>query len=101
MPPEDKESRLREGSASYIKYWQIGFELVVSVVLFTLVGYWLDGRLGTVVLFTLVGLALGLAGGTYSAYRGLLTGRKSRTAKPNPEDSNAPKPTTPKKKIVD
>ena len=34
MPPEDKEIRLREGSASYIKYWQIGFELVVSVVLY-------------------------------------------------------------------
>lgn len=91
MPPEDKESRLREGSASYIKYWQIGIELVVSVVLFTLVGYWLDSRLGTVVLFTLVGLALGLAGGTYSAYRGILPGRRSRAARPDSKDSNDPK----------
>src|SRR5688500_19037977 len=98
MPPEDKESRLREGSASYIKYWQIGFEFVVSVVLFTLLGYWLDSRLGTVVLFTLVGLVLGLAGGTYSAYRGLLPGRGSRAARTDAKESNAPKP-TPQKKI--
>ncbi|HVR76158.1 MAG TPA: AtpZ/AtpI family protein [Planctomycetota bacterium] len=100
MPPEDKESRLREGSASYIKYWQIGFELVVSVVLFTLVGYWLDDRLGTVVLFTLLGLVLGLAGGTYLAYRGLLPGRRSRAARPDAKDSSNPKPTT-RRKTVD
>jgi len=49
----------------------VGLQFFVAVVLFTLAGVWLDGRLGTRVLFTLLGLALGFAGGFYAMYRDL------------------------------
>ena len=44
------------------------FELVMSSVVFALLGWFVDGRLGTTPLFTTVGVVLGFAGATISLY---------------------------------
>ncbi|MCC6640920.1 MAG: AtpZ/AtpI family protein [Deltaproteobacteria bacterium] len=41
--------------------YQGAVEAVLAVVIATLVGYWVDGRLGTSPAFLLLGLALGFA----------------------------------------
>ncbi|MSQ41550.1 MAG: AtpZ/AtpI family protein [Dehalococcoidia bacterium] len=46
----------------------LGAFLATSIVGMTIVGHWLDGRLGTVPVLTLVFLVLGLAAGFYGAY---------------------------------
>lgn len=64
-----KAPQVGAGMAQLVQVWQLGIEFVVAVVLFTVLGVWLDQRLGTVVLCTLLGLALGLGGGIWLLMR--------------------------------
>lgn len=53
------------------RYTGFGLTWALSVLFFLLIGYWLDGRLGTLPWFTIAGAFIGAAGGFFSLYRGL------------------------------
>ncbi len=48
---------------------EIGFVLLVTVLLGVLAGKWADDRLGTLPIFVLVGFLVGLAAGGLAIYR--------------------------------
>jgi F0F1-type ATP synthase assembly protein I len=50
----------------------VGVQFGLTIFLLTLLGIWLDGRLGTRPLFTVVLLLLGFLGGTWSLVRQVL-----------------------------
>lgn len=53
------------------RFTGFGLAWALSVLFFLLIGYWLDGRLGTLPWLTIVGAFLGAAGGFVSLYRGI------------------------------
>ena len=53
------------------RYTGFGLAWALSVLFFLLIGYWLDGRLGTLPWLTIAGAFLGAAGGFLSLYRGI------------------------------
>jgi F0F1-type ATP synthase assembly protein I len=54
------------------QYAGIGFQFAAAILLFTFVGYWLDGKLGTSPWLLILGMFVGAAGGFYSIYRKLM-----------------------------
>lgn len=69
MAPPDSERRrviLELG-----RFTGFGLGWALSVLFFLLIGYWLDGRLGTLPWLTIAGAFIGAAGGFISLYRGL------------------------------
>jgi F0F1-type ATP synthase assembly protein I len=48
---------------------EIGISLLVTTLLGVLVGYWVDGRFGTLPIFVLVGFLIGAGAGTVMIYR--------------------------------
>lgn len=69
MAPPDSERRrviLELG-----RFTGFGLAWALSVLFFLLIGYWLDGRLGTLPWLTIAGAFIGAAGGFWSLYRGL------------------------------
>lgn len=69
MAPPDSERRrviLELG-----RFTGFGLAWALSVLFFLLIGYWLDGRLGTLPWLTITGAFIGAAGGFWSLYRGL------------------------------
>jgi ATP synthase protein I len=57
---------------SMARYSGHGLTLALSMGLFLLAGWWLDGRLGTAPLFTITGALVGAAGGFYHMIHHLL-----------------------------
>jgi ATP synthase protein I len=57
------------------RYAGLGLTLVASTGLFLFLGWWLDGKLGSVPLFTIVGAFVGAGAGFYHMYRRLLAGQ--------------------------
>jgi F0F1-type ATP synthase assembly protein I len=57
------------------RYSGLGLAWALSVLLFLLIGYWLDGKLGTLPWLTMTGAFIGAAGGFLSLYRGLTAAR--------------------------
>lgn len=53
------------------RYTGFGLAWALSVLFFLLIGYWLDGRLGTLPWLTILGAFIGAAGGFVSLYRGI------------------------------
>ena len=53
------------------RFTGLGLTWALSVLLFLLIGYWLDGRLGTLPWLTMVGAFVGAAGGFLSLYKAL------------------------------
>ena len=53
------------------RYTGFGLAWALSVLFFLLIGYWLDGRLGTLPWLTILGAFLGAAGGFDSHSRGI------------------------------
>ncbi|HET7692590.1 MAG TPA: AtpZ/AtpI family protein [Gemmatimonadota bacterium] len=53
------------------RFTGFGLAWALSVLFFLLIGYWLDGKLGTLPWFTILGAFLGAAGGFVSLYRGI------------------------------
>ena len=50
----------------YLRFAAVGVQYMLTILLLTLFGIWLDGRLGTGLVFTLVLLLLGFVGATWS-----------------------------------
>ena len=57
------------GLAYAALFSEIGISLLVTTLLGVLVGYWVDGQLGTVPIFVLVGFLAGAGAGTLMIYR--------------------------------
>ena len=57
-------------------YLDLGFRLVLMVLLGLVGGYKLDRKLGVLPLFTLLGSMIGMAGGLFSIYRTVYGKRK-------------------------
>ena len=53
------------------RFTGFGLAWALSVLFFLLIGYWLDGRLGTLPWLTILGAFIGAAGGFVSLYRGI------------------------------
>jgi len=73
--PRDDQglSNLAEGYRKAAPYIAASTSLVGSVVVFTLLGHWLDGKLGHMVPWlTLVGATVGMVGGFVSFFRQVL-----------------------------
>lgn len=80
---ENDQSKNEKEEAKEKSGWQTGFEalaiipqlslsFVIPIVLGAFAGQWIDRKLNTGVIFFLIFLLLGIAGGTYSAYRQFL-----------------------------
>jgi F0F1-type ATP synthase assembly protein I len=50
-------------------YLTLGFQLAAAVIVFFLIGWWLDSRYGTSPTFQLVGLVIGAVGGMINFFR--------------------------------
>lgn len=53
-------------------YAGFGIQLGVTIVAFCFLGYYLDGRLGTLPILTILGTFIGAGGAFYSIYRKLV-----------------------------
>lgn len=74
ITPEDDGAPKRSAKMmgvyrEYGPYLTLGLQLAAAVVIFLVVGVWVDGKLGTSPLFTLLGLLLGSAGGFIKFFR--------------------------------
>ena len=67
-PGEDRNRVERK----YLRFAGVGIQFALTILLLTLAGIWLDGRLGTSPLFTVVGLLLAFGGATASLIRTVL-----------------------------
>lgn len=67
MGGDDRRAIAREVG----RYTGFGLTWALSVLLFLMLGYWLDGHLGTLPWLTILGAFVGAAGGFLSLYRGL------------------------------
>lgn len=70
---------------SYLRFAGVGIEFVATIVALTLLGVWLDGRLGTSPLLTIVLLLFGFAGATWNLIRTVLDADR-RPYKPYKQD---------------
>lgn len=72
----DKQSRDEDGAPAPLvelaRFSGHGLTLALSMGLFLLAGWWLDGRVGTMPLFTILGALLGAAAGFYSMLQHLI-----------------------------
>lgn len=69
FPREDQKKRVER---KYLRFAGVGVQFGLTIFLLTLLGIWLDRRLGTAPLFTIVLLLLGFGGGTWSLVRQVL-----------------------------
>jgi F0F1-type ATP synthase assembly protein I len=58
-----------KGGAYLALFSEIGIVLLVTTLVGTLAGYWLDKQIGTIPVFVLVGLLVGMSIGARHAYR--------------------------------
>ncbi len=58
----------------------LGFQFVVAILLFLVVGQWLDRKLGTDPLFLYIGVFTGAGAAFYSMYRGLMAEQRRADA---------------------
>ena len=77
----EKPSEFRQVTKSYSAGWryaEYAFQYGVSIVLCTLIGYWLDGWLNTAPILLIIGVAFGSVGGFINLYRGLTVKKPSK-----------------------
>ena len=67
----DTRPQRNDANGNYARYAGLGITLLLIFGLPTVVGFFLDGLVGTLPLFLLIGLALGFVGGMYYVYRAL------------------------------
>ncbi|MEZ5824719.1 MAG: AtpZ/AtpI family protein [Geminicoccaceae bacterium] len=77
---EDAQSGRKNASSAHAGL-HIGVELVAGVMFGVVVGYFLDGWLGTRPIFLVVLLVLGMAAGTLNAYRYIQRSERERSSK--------------------
>jgi ATP synthase protein I len=79
---------------SAAQFTGMGWYIAAAIVAPTLLGVWVDGKVGTAPLFLLVGLLLGVAAAFYGTYKmafGFLTSTREAVAAEEPDterDSN-------------
>jgi hypothetical protein len=71
LPPSEVATTLsqddRRTERKYLRFAGVGIQFAVAIALFTLGGYWLDGKFPSVKpLFTVLGFLLGFVGATTS-----------------------------------
>lgn len=71
----DEAPSLWSAAAEHTGY---GLTWALSVLLFLLGGWWVDGKLGTTPLFMIVGAFVGAAAGFYSLYHRLVVAPRQR-----------------------
>ena len=77
----EKTSEFQKVAKSYRTGWQYAeyaFQYGASIVLCTLLGYWLDGWLNSGNIFLIIGVVFGSVGGFINLYRGVTTKRPSK-----------------------
>lgn len=57
------------GLAYFALFSEIGLALLVTTLIGTLAGYWLDGQLGTLPIFAIIGFLAGAGAGARVIYR--------------------------------
>jgi F0F1-type ATP synthase assembly protein I len=62
FPGEDRKRVERQ----YLRFAGVGVQFTLTILVLTLLGIWLDGRVGSGPLFTVVFLLLGFVGATWS-----------------------------------
>jgi F0F1-type ATP synthase assembly protein I len=67
----DTRSQRNDASSNYARFVGLGITLLLIFGLPTVVGFFVDGLVGTLPLFLLVGLLVGFVGGMYYVYRAL------------------------------
>jgi ATP synthase protein I len=77
--PTERKRVLRELG----RFTGLGLTWALSVLFFLLIGYWLDGRLGTLPWFTMVGAFVGAAGGFLSLYKALTAASRAERSSPS------------------
>jgi F0F1-type ATP synthase assembly protein I len=55
--------------SEFAPFMTMGLELAIYIVVFTFLGYWLDGKLGTLPVFTILLALTGLFGGFYKFFK--------------------------------
>jgi hypothetical protein len=75
---EDRQGQGKGGTVwtEMGRYAHFGFQIALSIGLFLLGGWWLDGRIGTTPLLTIVGAMVGAAAAFYSMIRQLTSGSR-------------------------
>lgn len=63
MAPDDRARRIER---SYLRFIGVGIQFALFLVLPTLLGIWIDGRLHASPVCTIVGFLLGFAAGTWN-----------------------------------
>ena len=76
MTEEDRSTK-SNNSLSGNDFAGAGIQFAVALVLFVLLGAWLDKRFGTSPLFILLGVLVGGGGGFYSLYRKVTAAQKA------------------------
>jgi F0F1-type ATP synthase assembly protein I len=71
-----------------IGLWTAGVEFAVTILLPTVGGYWLDGRMNTLPLWTLLGLAVGFGAALYRLIRQVRP--KADETSDDEKDKNSP-----------
>jgi F0F1-type ATP synthase assembly protein I len=80
-PPTGSETEPADAGRAWAKWGSVGFEFGAAVLLFFLLGSWLDARWGTHPWMRVVGALVGIAAGTYALIRQAL---RSSGDKPSP-----------------
>lgn len=68
FPGDDRKRVERQ----YLRFAGVGIQFALTILLLTLLGIWVDGRLETGELFTVVLLLLGFVGATWSLVKQVL-----------------------------
>lgn len=88
MPPELKsdgprgrgDQSLKQALRELAPYMTLGIQLAAAVVVFFLIGWWLDTRYGTSPTFRLIGLFIGSVGGMIKFLKSAIElGNKEKT----------------------
>lgn len=79
-PGGHREQSLRQTLQDLAPYLTLGIQLAAAVVVFFLIGWWLDTRYGTSPTFRLIGLLIGSVGGMIKFLKSAIElGNKEKT----------------------
>jgi len=67
----DTDSHEDHTGGSYARLFGVGFAFILTLGIFTAIGFFVDRLLGTLPLFLIVGVGIGFAGGLYQVYLAL------------------------------
>lgn len=86
IPVTSSDDDRRRVQSSYLRFTEVGIQYAATIVVLTLLGIWLDHRLGTGPLLTIVLLLVGFGGATWNLVRTVL-GPDRPSNKPNKPDT--------------